>query len=162
MSKDTEKRSSIGFAITETTNRRLHFQLEKLETRRSEIVNLGTDYTSGLHDDPAVVREMQQLDGSIDKIRSILKNSDVLPQRTDTNQIDIGNRVKIKFEDEDAEELYRVGTAIDASYSSDESSWVSIESPLGKELKGKTKGEIVTYKLGVKSNRVKILDIFPE
>ncbi|KKP92754.1 MAG: transcription elongation factor GreA [Parcubacteria group bacterium GW2011_GWA1_36_12] len=162
MPKGTERWLSTGFAITETTNRHLQSQLEKLETRRGEIVNLGTDYTSGLHDDPAVVREMQQLDGSIDKIRSILNNSDVLPQRNDVDQIDVGNRVKIKFEDEDVEEMYRVGTAIDASYSSDESSWVSIESPLGKELKGKRKGEIVIYKLGLQPNKVKILDIFSE
>lgn len=102
-------------AITETTSQHLKEKLGELETKRSGM-GLGTDYTSGLHDDPAVVREMQQLDGNIDKIRSILNLSEVLPVRENTSELNIGNRVSLKFEEEGVEETLRLGSATDSSY----------------------------------------------
>ncbi len=148
--------------ITETTNSYLKLSLEKLIARRGELLSLGTDYTSGLHDDPAVVREMQQLDQGIDKINSVLKNSLILEPRFDTSKIGIGNRIKIKFEDDGSRELYRFGTAIDASYSSDEIPWISVESPLGRELNDKKRWDLISYKLGFVNKQIQILDILSE
>lgn len=148
-------------AITKTTHQHLIQALERLESRRGELGGVGTDYTSGLHDDPAVVRDIQQLDGSIDKIRMILKNSEVLDPRLDTTQVEVGNKIKIKFEEENEEELYRLGTRIDASYSSD-LPWMSVESPIGKELRGKKKGDIVTYEVEKQTKKVKVIDVLRE
>lgn len=149
-------------AITETTNKNLRDTLQRLEAKRNGMVGLGTDYTSGLHDDPAVVREMQQLDRNIDKIRSILKLSEVLPPREDTSELDIGNRVSLKFEDEGVEESFRLGSATDSSYDANGVPWVSVESPLGRELVGKKEGETVIYKIGRDEKRVSITGIFTE
>lgn len=162
MVKGTERSFSSSSVITETTNTHLRGVLERLEARRGELLGLGTDYTSGLHDDPAVVREMQQLDGNIDKIKLILNNCEVLPSRTDTSQIEVGNRVKIKFEEDRSEEIYRLGTATDASFMSDEFRWISTESLLGKELNGKKKGDSVLYTLGVQQMKVKVVDVLSE
>lgn len=156
-----ERPIQLDSAITETTHQHLIQSLTKLEARRGEL-GIGTDYTSGLHDDPAVVRDIQQLDGNIDKIRSILKNCNVLDQRSDTTQIGVGNKIKIKFEEENEEELYRLGTRIDASYSSEDLPWMSVESPLGKELNGKKKGDTVKFKLGQQEKQVKVLDVLGE
>lgn len=162
MGKGLERVGQSDQSITETTYNYLKDTLEKLELRRGGLVGLGTDYTSGLHDDPAVVREMQQLDGGIDKIKLILKNYDVLLLRNNTDSVDIGNRVKIRFEEDNSEEVFRLGTSTDASYSSDEFPWISVESPLGKELKSKQKGATVSYRLGLQKMNVVILDILNE
>lgn len=162
MRKGLERVGQSDQSITGTTHNYLKGTLENLELRRGTLVGLGTDYTSGLHDDPAVVREMQQLDGSIDKIKLILKNYDVLPTRNNTGHVDVGNRVKIKFEEDGSEEVFRLGTSTDASYLSDEYPWISVESPLGKELKNKRNGDTVSYRLGLQKMNVVILDILNE
>ena len=98
----------------------------------------------------------------INKISHILKNTEVLPIRTDTSEIYVGNRVVVKFEDEDTEELFKVGTTTDASYPMNKFRWVSIESPLGRELLGKKKGDSVIYKINFVDKNVDILDVLSE
>ena len=148
--------------MTEGTNNHLIQLLKSLQTKRAKLSGLGTDYTSGLHDDPALVRDIQQTDNDINKISHILKNTEVLPIRTDTSEIYVGNRVVVKFEDEDTEELFKVGTTTDASYPMNKFRWVSIESPLGRELLGKKKGDSVIYKINFVDKNVDILDVLSE
>jgi len=160
--KKLESDSSVGQFITSTTKGHLSRVLGELERKRTEMASLGADYTSGLHDDPSVVRDMQELFGSIDKIKNLLKNSQVLPPRLEIDKVELGNRVEIKFEDDGSQELFRFGTSIDSSFMVDGIPWISIASPLGKELDGKKKGDVVAYKLGENEKKVGILSVGKE
>lgn len=145
--------------ITKSTFKYLSAQLKELKTQR-EANSTDTDAASSLHDDASTAREAQHLSGRIKTITSILANYTVLPERTNTDLVGIGNRLTLKFLDEkgEPEELYRLGTPIDTSYNPSEIPCISSATTKGKSLINKRVGEIV----GTKPDRIKIVGILPE
>lgn len=152
--------------MTTSTSVFLKDKFEQLQDKRTEIVGGlgGADYTSGLHDDPSMVRDLQFLDTEIERISQTIINTEVLSPREEISSLGIGNLVRLKFTDEEEEETYRLGTTVDVSFSAGNIRWISIESLLGQTLEGRRQGETVYYKppkLGERLS-VKIIEILPE
>jgi len=88
--------------------------------------------------------EQGKLEGRLEELEEILSNYIIINEDIkNTDVVDIGVKVKVRDLEDDSEEIYRiVGTQeADPLHGS-----ISDESPIGKALMGKTKGDEVTVK----------------
>jgi transcription elongation GreA/GreB family factor len=120
----------------------------------------GGDYTSGLHDDPSIVRDMQFTDAIIAQFTSLLAEAEPFDTVFDGETVQLGNLVTIRFVEDEEEETFRMGTAADAAHNTTGIKWVSTESPLGKLVISKKVGQTFTLTIeNGQSVRIKILRI---
>jgi len=88
--------------------------------------------------------EQGKLEGRLEELEDILSNYVIINEDiTNTDVVDIGVKVKVRDLEDDSEEIYRiVGTQeADPLHGS-----ISDESPIGKALMGKKKGDEITVK----------------
>jgi transcription elongation factor GreA len=148
--------------ITQAGKQKLEQELAELEgPRRQEIsrrlksaIEMGdlsenADYISAKEDQGF-------LEGRIQEIKAILKNSIVVDENnTNTHEVQIGNKVILQ-EDDYPVEVYELVGANEADPTSGK---ISYESPLGSALLGKHKGDIVTVNAPGGTIRFKIVKI---
>lgn len=97
--------------------------------------------------------KMSFLLGRVEQLQSAI-NEAVIQERTGEEAVEIGSEVKILFGDE--EEVYSIVGPTEADILKNK---VSYQSPLGKELMGKTVGKEFKFTAGEKPIKIKILEI---
>lgn len=82
---------------------------------------------------------------NLKKYQDLLLKSDYI-KKVSTDKIDIGTKFTIQFDGEEENENYVLIEALVGNYMADEA--ITIESPLGKSIIGKTEGDTFSYILG--------------
>jgi transcription elongation factor GreA len=117
---------------------------------------------SDWHDNAAFDYANMEFDlksANLARLTNKLRDVEIIPPRQQTDKIDIGNTVVIKFEDEPENETF---TILGPDDSGKKQGWLSHLSPLGKSLIGKVVGETAEYSLGKEKKQiVRIVNILP-
>jgi len=105
----------------------------------------------------AARNEQARIEARIAEIEMILKNVKVIKSNDDSSTVNIGKKVLLRFVERKKEVEYQVVGTIEADPKNFK---ISIESPLGKTIKGKEVGDVVQVKSATnKQSTVKILAI---
>ncbi|MDY6868366.1 MAG: transcription elongation factor GreA [Chloroflexota bacterium] len=127
---------------------------EELATRLKHAISMGdlsenADYHKAKEDQGF-------LEGRIQEIESILKNSEVIENKSNYDQVDVGAHVTIQEEGYPPETYHLVGR----KEADPQDGKISHQSPIGKALMGHKAGEVVEVKLpNGNTINLKILEI---
>src|SRR5690606_14738432 len=91
----------------------------------------------------AARNEQARIEARILEIETILKNVKIIKSTDDSSAVNIGKIVELRFIEKDKIEKYHLVGTIEADPRDNK---ISIESPLGKSIKGKEAGDVVTVK----------------
>ena len=149
--------------LTETNIKKLQEELEyRMTVRRAEIAK--EKLIAAAHGDrsenaeyKAACEEYRENDNRIQHLLTLITTSTVIEdERMDKSVIGINTKAKIKFIDDDFEDIVTIVTTLDAK---PEDMLISIESDLGKALAGKRSGDVVEVMAPGESYKVEILEI---
>ena len=149
--------------LTESNIKKLQEELEYRRTvRRAEIAK--EKLIAAAHGDrsenaeyKAACEEYRENDNRIQHLLTLITTSTVIEdERMDKSVIGINTKAKIKFIDDDFEDIVTIVTTLDAK---PEDMLISIESDLGKALAGKRAGDVVEVMAPGESYKVEILEI---
>lgn len=91
----------------------------------------------------AARNEQARIEARILEIETILKNVKIIKSTDDSSAVNIGKIVELRFIEKNKVEKYHLVGTIEADPRDNK---ISIESPLGKSIKGKEAGDVVTVK----------------
>lgn len=91
----------------------------------------------------AARNEQARIEARILEIETILKNVKIIKSTDDSSAVNIGKIVELRFIEKNKIEKYHLVGTIEADPRDNK---ISIESPLGKSIKGKEAGDVVTVK----------------
>ena len=149
--------------LTESNIKKLQEELEyRMTVRRAEIAK--EKLIAAAHGDrsenaeyKAACEEYRENDNRIQHLLTLITTSTVIvDERMDKYVIGIYTKAKIKFIDDDFEDIVTIVTTLDAK---PEDMLISIESDLGKALAGKRAGDVVEVMAPGESYKVEILEI---
>ena len=149
--------------LTESNIKKLQEELEyRMTVRRAEIAK--EKLIAAAHGDrsenaeyKAACEEYRENDNRIQHLLTLITTSTVIEdERMDKSVIGINTKAKIKFIDDDFEDIVTIVTTLDAK---PEDMLISIESDLGKALAGKRDGDVVEVMAPGESYKVEILEI---
>lgn len=149
--------------LTESNIKKLQEELEyRMTVRRAEIAK--EKLIASAHGDrsenaeyKAACEEYRENDNRIQHLLTLITTSTVIEdERMDKSVIGINTKAKIKFIDDDFEDIVTIVTTLDAK---PEDMLISIESDLGKALAGKRAGDVVEVMAPGESYKVEILEI---
>lgn len=149
--------------LTESNIKKLQEELEyRMTVRRAEIAK--EKLIAAAHGDrsenaeyKAACEEYRENDNRIQHLLTLITTSTVIEdERIDKSVIGINTKAKIKFIDDDFEDIVTIVTTLDAK---PEDMLISIESDLGKALAGKRAGDVVEVMAPGESYKVEILEI---
>ena len=149
--------------LTESNIKKLQEELEyRMTVRRAEIAK--EKLIAAAHGDrsenaeyKAACEEYRENDNRIQHLLTLITTSTVIEdERMDKSVIGINTKAKIKFIDDDFEDIVTIVTTLDAK---PEVMLISIESDLGKALAGKRAGDVVEVMAPGESYKVEILEI---
>ena len=149
--------------LTESNIKKLQEELEyRMTVRRAEIAR--EKLIAAAHGDrsenaeyKAACEEYRENDNRIQHLLTLITTSTVIEdERMDKSVIGINTKAKIKFIDDDFEDIVTIVTTLDAK---PEDMLISIESDLGKALAGKRAGDVVEVMAPGESYKVEILEI---
>ena len=149
--------------LTESNIKKLQEELEyRMTVRRAEIAK--EKLIAAAHGDrsenaeyKAACEEYRENDKRIQHLLTLITTSTVIEdERMDKSVIGINTKAKIKFIDDDFEDIVTIVTTLDAK---PEDMLISIESDLGKALAGKRAGDVVEVMAPGESYKVEILEI---
>lgn len=149
--------------LTESNIKKLQEELEyRMTVRRAEIAK--EKLIAAAHGDrsenaeyKAACEEYRENDNRIQHLLTLITTSTVIEdERMDKSVIGINTKAKIKFIDDDFEDIVTIVTTLD---SKPEDMLISIESDLGKALAGKRAGDVVEVMAPGESYKVEILEI---
>ena len=149
--------------LTESNIKKLKEELEyRMTVRRAEIAK--EKLIAAAHGDrsenaeyKAACEEYRENDNRIQHLLTLITTSTVIEdERMDKSVIGINTKAKIKFIDDDFEDIVTIVTTLDAK---PEDMLISIESDLGKALAGKRAGDVVEVMAPGESYKVEILEI---
>ena len=149
--------------LTESNIKKLQEELEyRMTVRRAEIAK--EKLIAAAHGDrsenaeyKADCEEYRENDNRIQHLLTLITTSTVIEdERMDKSVIGINTKAKIKFIDDDFEDIVTIVTTLDAK---PEDMLISIESDLGKALAGKRAGDVVEVMAPGESYKVEILEI---
>lgn len=149
--------------LTESNIKKLQEELEyRMTVRRAEIAK--EKLIAAAHGDrsenaeyKAACEEYRENDNRIQHLLTLITTSTVIEdERMDKSVIGINTKAKIKFIDDDFEDIVTIVTTLDAK---PEDMLISIESDLGKALAGKRAGDVVEVIAPGESYKVEILEI---
>ena len=149
--------------LTESNIKNLQEELEyRMTVRRAEIAK--EKLIAAAHGDrsenaeyKAACEEYRENDNRIQHLLTLITTSTVIEdERMDKSVIGINTKAKIKFIDDDFEDIVTIVTTLDAK---PEDMLISIESDLGKALAGKRAGDVVEVMAPGESYKVEILEI---
>ena len=96
----------------------------------------------------AAKRDKNQNESRIRYLENMLKNARIISDRSRPDEIGMNDTVTVYFEDDDEEETYWLVTSIRGDSMK---GLISIESPLGRAIRGRHVGDRVTVKVSEKS-----------
>lgn len=96
----------------------------------------------------AAKRYKNQNESRIRYLEKMLRTASIISDESNPDEVGINNTVELYFEDDDEVETYRLVTSIRGNSMK---GLISIESPLGKAIKGHKAGERVHVKVNEKS-----------
>lgn len=143
--------------------------LNYLRTRVAEIDERILELTTGesghqraaYHDDAGGQNDLNNLRGLRTQIGN-LRGVSIIEPREKTDDVGMGNRIKVLYEGEEEPEMFYLLGRDDAA---NEGNWVngviSNQSPLGQAIVGKLAGDTVIVETPENSVSVRIIDIFP-
>ena len=149
--------------LTESNIKKLQEELEyRMTVRRAEIAK--EKLIAAAHGDrsenaeyKAACEEYRENDNRIQHLLTLITTSTVIEdERMDKSVIGINTKAKIKFIDDDFEDIVTIVTTLDAK---PEDMLISIESDLGKALAGKRASDVVEVMAPGESYKVEILEI---
>ena len=149
--------------LTESNIKKLQEELEyRMTVRRAEIAK--EKLIAAAHGDrsenaeyKAACEEYRENDNRSQHLLTLITTSTVIEdERMDKSVIGINTKAKIKFIDDDFEDIVTIVTTLDAK---PEDMLISIESDLGKALAGKRAGDVVEVMAPGESYKVEILEI---
>ena len=149
--------------LTESNIKKLQEELEyRMTVRRAEIAK--EKLIAAAHGDrsenaeyKAACEEYRENDNRIQHLLTLITTSTVIEdEKMDKSVIGINTKAKIKFIDDDFEDIVTIVTTLDAK---PEDMLISIESDLGKALAGKRAGDVVEVMAPGESYKVEILEI---
>lgn len=149
--------------LTESNIKKLQEELEyRMTVRRAEIAK--EKLIAAAHGDrsenaeyKAACEEYRENDNRIQHLLTLITTSTVIEdERMDKSVIGINTKAKIKFIDDDFEDIVTIVTTLDAK---PEDMLISIESDLGKALAGKRAGDVVEVMAPGESYKIEILEI---
>ena len=149
--------------LTESNIKKLQEELEyRMTVRRAEIAK--EKLIAAAHGErsenaeyKAACEEYRENDNRIQHLLTLITTSTVIEdERMDKSVIGINTKAKIKFIDDDFEDIVTIVTTLDAK---PEDMLISIESDLGKALAGKRAGDVVEVMAPGESYKVEILEI---
>lgn len=149
--------------LTESNIKKLQEELEyRMTVRRAEIAK--EKLIAAAHGDrsenaeyKAACEEYRENDNRIQHLLTLITTSTVIEdERMDKSVIGINTKAKIKFIDDDFEDIVTIVTTLDAK---PEDMLISIESDLGKALAGKRAGDVIEVMAPGESYKVEILEI---
>ena len=149
--------------LTESNIKKLQEELEyRMTVRRAEIAK--EKLIAAAHGDrsenaeyKAACEEYRENDNRIQHLLTLITTSTVIEdERMDKSVIGINTKAKIKFIDDDFEDIVTIVTTLDAK---PEDMLISIESDLGKALAGKRAGDVVEVMAPGERYKVEILEI---
>ncbi len=149
--------------ITKEGLKKLQDELTYLETEKTieitakiKFAREQGDLSENAEYDAAKEEETQNA-ARIDEIKKILKNVDVVDESDiNTDKVSAGNTVKIQNLANGKEETFKIVGATEADFFHH---LISNESPLGKELIGKTVNEIVIVNAPIGEIKYKVVEI---
>ncbi|MBN2504945.1 MAG: transcription elongation factor GreA [Bacilli bacterium] len=101
--------------------------------------------------------EQARIEARIKEIENILKHSEIISSSNNSKAIMIGKTVKIKFTNNNMEREFTIVGHLEANPLQGK---ISNESPIGKALIGRRKGQVLTYKAETGNEiQVEIVDI---
>lgn len=100
-------------------------------------------------------QELGHLQSRLRYLDKQLKYAEIIEQKRD-GKIDLGSEVKLKFEDDDEAETYKIVGRMEADLAKNK---VSFDSPLGQALMKQTAGKNVTVEAPAGSYQVEILKV---
>ena len=149
--------------LTESNIKKLQDELDyRMTVKRAEIAK--EKMIAAAHGDrsenaeyKAACAEYRENDNRIQHLLTLITTSTVIEdERMDKSVIGINTKAKIKFIDDDFEDIVTIVTTLDAK---PEDMLISIESDLGKALAGKRAGDVVEVMAPGESYKVEILEI---
>ena len=149
--------------LTESNIKKLQEELEyRMTVRRAEIAK--EKLIAAAHGDrsenaeyKAACEEYRENDNRIQHLLTLITTTTVIEdERMDKSVIGINTKAKIKFIDDDFEDIVTIVTTLEAK---PEDMLISIESDLGKALAGKRAGDVVEVMAPGESYKVEILEI---
>lgn len=101
--------------------------------------------------------EQARIEARIKEIENILKNSVIINENSRSRLISIGKQVTVNFVKQELERQFKIVGSVEANPLNNQ---ISDESPLGKALIGKKKGQTVNYKAETgKDITIEIVDV---
>lgn len=91
----------------------------------------------------AARNEQARIEGRIAEIENIIKNVNIIKTNDDSTSVNIGKKVTVRFAHKNKDDVYDIVGTIEADPSKNK---ISIESPLGKAIKGREVGDVVQLK----------------
>ncbi len=139
---------------------------ERLNKARQDLTQARLDKgeaggASDWHDNAALDEAARKEDLAsiqVHKLSQKLRNTELIQPRKETDTVNMGNRVLLKFESEEETFGYNILGPDDAVVLNDT---ISTESPIGIALLGKKSGETVIYEAGEQKHKVKVVKILP-
>lgn len=104
----------------------------------------------------AAKREKNKNESRINYLERMLRFCHVYEDKTNDDEVGIGKEVELYFEDDDESEKFKIVTSIRGDSLEGR---LSIESPIGKAIVGKKKGDRVKVPVGDRGYFVKIMSI---
>jgi len=143
----------------EFLKRSLENAQEKLAESRRDVGEAGG--TSDWHDNFALEEAHRQIDlwsSVIATKRGQLDNVVLVAPRQETDKVGLGNKVELRFENEDENETFLLLGPVDATFRDE---CISFKTPVGQKILGQTPGAVIELQLGDETTRVKIVRVLP-
>lgn len=96
----------------------------------------------------AAKKDKNRNESRIRYLENMLKNARVVSDKSSPDEVGLNDTVTLYFEDDDEEEVYRLVTSIRGNSLK---GLISIESPLGKAIKGHRAGDTVDVRISEKA-----------
>ena len=93
----------------------------------------------------AAKKDKNRNESQIRYLENMIKNARVVSDKSGSDEVGLNDTVTLYFEDDDEEEVYRLVTSIRGNSLK---GLISIESPLGKAVRGHKEGDSVYVRLG--------------
>lgn len=93
----------------------------------------------------AAKKDKNRNESRICYLENMIKNARVVSDKSGSDEVGLNDTVTLYFEDDDEEEVYRLVTSIRGNSLK---GLISIESPLGKAVRGHKEGDSVYVRLG--------------
>jgi len=149
--------------MTTTTKNRLIAELSESKVKVAEAEKAIGDAggTSDWHDNFALDQAFLIFDKTMNRkffLEAAIQQAIIIEPRQEVDIIKMGNSALVQYEGVSEPETFTILGEQDAFTKDD---WISFLSPLGSDLIGKKEGDIVTFKIKDRENKLTIIEVLP-